>query len=199
LARGYYHRPDLTAERFVPNPFQPRERLYRTGDLARWRRDGTLEFLGRIDHQIKIRGFRIELGEIEAVLKKHPHVRELAVLAREDQTGDKRLVAYAVAQPGKALTEEELRQTARNRLPEYMVPPAFVFLENMPLTPNGKIDRKALPTPEASNREQPKDFVAPRTATETQIAAIWAEVLGLKEVGVRDDFFGLGGHSLKAV
>ncbi|HVS00913.1 MAG TPA: amino acid adenylation domain-containing protein, partial [Thermoanaerobaculia bacterium] len=186
LARGYHGRPDLTAERFVPGAGG--SRLYRTGDLARRLPDGTLEYLGRIDFQVKVRGFRIELGEVEAVLGSHPEVRESVVVAR-----DGRLVAYVVAR-GEA---QDLREHLRDRLPEYMVPSAFVFLEAFPLTPSGKVDRKALPAPEIS-RGSDGEYAAPSNPTEELLAGIWAEVLGLDRVGVRDSFFSLGGHSLLA-
>ena len=197
LARGYLNRPELTAEKFIPHPFKCGARLYRTGDLARWRADGDLEYLGRLDHQVKIRGFRIELGEIEAVLKNHPGVGATLVVAREDYSGDKRLVAYVVPRTGASVTAEELKKSIREELPEFMVPSAFLFLQSMPMTPNGKIDRKALPAPEAP--AQRNDLIAPRTSTEAQLTDIWCEVLRLKQVSVNDNFFDLGGHSLLAV
>ncbi|WCA72888.1 amino acid adenylation domain-containing protein (plasmid) [Agrobacterium tumefaciens] len=195
LARGYLNRPDLTAERFVQNPFGSGDRLYRTGDLGRWRKDGNLEFLGRADHQVKIRGFRIELGEVEAVLLSHPDVRQAVVIAHEDQTGDKRLVAYVV---GEA-SPRDLRAHILNTLPDYMTPAAFVALEAMPLTTNGKIDRAALPHPTNDNGLARADYVAPRTPTEEILAAIWADVLQVSQVGVNDNFFELGGNSLTAL
>ncbi len=194
LARGYLHRPDLTAERFVDNPFGP-GRLYRTGDLGRFQPDGTLEYLGRIDHQVKVRGFRIELGEIESVLGSHPGVREVVVVAREDRQGDPRLVAYVT---GPGLSVDELRARARSKLPDYMVPAAFVVLEALPLNPNGKVDRKALPPP-GHVAPQVEDAAGPRDDVEAKLAAIFRNVLGLSAVGVRDSFFDLGGHSLLAV
>ena len=200
LARGYLNRPDLTAEKFIPDPFgaKPGARLYKTGDLARHLPDGSIEFLGRADHQVKIRGFRIELGEIESVLRQHPAVRESIVVAEEDATGEKRLVAYVVGKRGLPPTGNELRNFLKAKLPEYMLPAAFVALEALPLTPNGKVDRRALP---ASNRTRPeleKGFVAPRTPEEELVAEIWAQVLGIERVGIYDDFFELGGHSLLA-
>ena len=197
LARGYLNRPDLTAEKFIPDPFgaEPGARLYKTGDLARYRPDGNIEFLGRADHQVKIRGFRIELGEIEAALGRHPAVREAVVLAREDAPGEKRLVAYAVADT----TTDELRRFLKEKLPEFMVPAVVVLLEALPVTPNGKVDRRALPAPDRSRPELEKAFIAPRDDLELQLAHIWEEVLGVRPVGVRDNFFELGGNSLQAV
>ncbi|WP_420127864.1 amino acid adenylation domain-containing protein, partial [Longimicrobium sp.] len=197
VARGYQHRPGLTAERFVPDPFgsEPGARLYRTGDLVRWLADGTLEFLGRTDFQVKIRGFRIELGEIEAALRSHHAVREALVLAREDAPGDPRLVAYYV---GEALDVETLRAHLSERLPEYMVPAAYVWLEAYPLTPNGKVDRKALPAPEGDAYAR-GGYEAPVGETEAALAEIWSALLGAEQVGRWDNFFELGGHSLLAV
>jgi surfactin family lipopeptide synthetase C len=195
LARGYLARPELTAEKFVSNPFGG-GRLYKTGDLARYRSEGTIEFLGRIDHQVKLRGFRIELGEIESVLRKHPAVRDCVVLAREDQRADsKRLVAYALLD--EELTTQALRRHAAAFLPDYMVPSALVVLEKLPLNGSGKIDRGALPEPAAIPTE--KVLVRPRDALETQLAAIWEKVLENAPIGVADDFFELGGNSLRAV
>lgn len=198
VARGYLNRPDLTAENFIPNPFsdEPGARLYKTGDMARYLPDGNIEFLGRVDHQVKIRGFRVELGEIEAVLAGHPKVRETAVMAREDLPGDKRLVAYFIVAQEPAPIHDELYGFLKEKLPDYMVPSAFVELKVMPLTPNGKVDRRALPAPDTSRRDSKENFVAPRTPTEEVLANIWAETLGLKRVGVYDNFFELGGHSL---
>ncbi|MDT4329580.1 non-ribosomal peptide synthetase [Methylomonas sp. MS20] len=198
IVRGYLNRPALSAERFIPDPFQAGGgRLYKTGDLARYRADGAIEFLGRIDHQVKIRGFRIELGEIEARLLQHPDVKEAAVLAREDQPGDKRLVAYLVEDQLGTLVIDELKVQLKQTLPDYMVPSAFVVLDEMPLSANGKLDRKKLPAPDIGEQLR-KPYVAPRTETETLLAEIWREVLGVEKVGVEDDFFELGGHSLLA-
>jgi acyl-coenzyme A synthetase/AMP-(fatty) acid ligase/acyl carrier protein len=201
LARGYLDRADLTAEKFIPHPFSEAagERLYRTGDLVRFLPDGALEFLGRIDDQVKIRGYRIECGEVESVLSQHEGVREAVVMAREDIPGDKRLVAYYVAFSDLGMvTHGELRNFLKERLPEYMVPSLFVELEVLPLTLNGKVDRRALPAPDKTRPELKAAFVAPRTPAEERLAAICAEVLGLERVGVHDHFFELGGHSLLA-
>jgi amino acid adenylation domain-containing protein/non-ribosomal peptide synthase protein (TIGR01720 family) len=224
LARGYRDRPDLTAERFVPDPFAaaPCGRLYKTGDLARHLPDGTVEFLGRIDHQVKVRGFRIELGEIETVLAQHPGIAHAVVLAREDTPGARRLVAYVMPRGAEHRTEdgqgaaaaadqgagsgaaggpgpEELRALLRERLPEYMVPALFVTLAAMPLTPNGKIDRRALPAPTLDRAAAERPYVAPGGRVEEALAAIWAEALGLPKVGAEDDFFALGGDSLLVI
>jgi amino acid adenylation domain-containing protein len=201
LARGYFKRPDLTAEKFVPNQFsnEPDARLYRTGDLARYRRNGQLEFLGRIDNQIKLRGFRIELGEIESALAEHANVAQAVATIREDRPGDKRLVAYVVAQHGAALSSTELRKHLQSSLPDYMLPAMFVFLDELPLTPNKKVDRRALPAPDESAAAPPTvEEQGPRTAVEELLADIWARVLGVERVGLHDNFFELGGHSLLA-
>ncbi|HEX6292327.1 MAG TPA: amino acid adenylation domain-containing protein [Herpetosiphonaceae bacterium] len=218
LAYGYLNQPALTAERFIPHPFgQPGRRLYRTGDRARYLPDGNIEFLGRSDHQIKLRGFRVEPGEIEAALRQHEAVRDVVVMVREDRPGDKRLVAYVVEQRAGAMlvpfehgrTSEqtdnrepgtptsELRTYLKDRLPDYMVPSAFVFLDALPLAPSGKVDRRALPMPEAT-RDATQTFVAPRTSVEIDIAGIWSEVLSVAQIGIHDNFFDLGGHSLLA-
>src|SRR6185312_11299295 len=198
LARGYLGRPDLTAERFVPDPWAetPGERLYRTGDLVRLLPSGDLEFLGRVDHQVKIRGFRVELREIEAALGRHPGVAEAVVTAREDVPGDLRLAAYLVPRdPGADLALAELRAFLRERLPDYMIPAAFVVLPALPLSSHGKVDRRALPAPGRA-RSAEASRVAPRTPAEEMIAAIWGELLGIDGVGATDNFFELGGHSL---
>nr|WP_244172052.1 non-ribosomal peptide synthetase [Myxococcus virescens] len=197
LAVGYVGRPELTAERFVPNPYGEGERLYRTGDVVRWLGNGTLEFLGRADTQVKVRGYRIELGEVEAVLAQHGGVNEAVVVAREDGGEGKRLVAYVTAQEGAELESSALRSHMKQRLPEYMVPSAYVVLESLPLTPNGKVDRKALPAPDTEGTASEK-YVAPRTATEKTLAAIFVDVLKVERVGLDGDFFELGGHSLLA-
>ena len=202
LARGYLNSPELTAEKFIPHPCsaEPGARLYKTGDLARYLADGSIEFLGRLDQQVKIRGFRIELGEIESVLGQHPAIREAVVIVREDIPGDKRLVAYMVEE--EQLDREhllsDLRGFVRAKLPEYMVPSAFVVLDAMPLTPNGKVDRRALPLPGHSSAELTGKVEAARTPTEELLVGIWSEVLGVKEVSIHDNFFDLGGHSLLA-
>jgi amino acid adenylation domain-containing protein len=201
LARGYLGRPELTAERFIPHPFSdtPGARLYRTGDKARWRADGTLEFLGRVDFQVKLRGFRIELGEVESALRAHPGVEDAVAVVREEMPGDKRLVAYVVASLPSQATPETLRAHLRQHLPEYMVPSAFVLLPALPLTANGKVNRQSLPAPDGRASSAAGAYVAPRDSTERQLAAIWAEVLKLERVGVTDDFFALGAHSLLAI
>jgi len=200
VVRGYLNRPQLTAEKFLFNPFRPGERMYRTGDLARYREDGRLEFLGRIDHQVKIRGYRIELGEIEAAIATHETVKQAIVLLREDTPGDKRLVAYVVMQPGQLLQEEAVRSMLRARMPEFMVPSAFIVLDKFPLTPNGKIDRKQLPKPTTKVVvEASSEYVQPENELEQLIADVWAAVLNRPKVGLNDNFFDLGGHSLLTV
>jgi acyl-CoA synthetase (AMP-forming)/AMP-acid ligase II len=199
VVRGYLGRPGLTAERFVPDPFaaEPGGRMYRTGDRARWKAEGKLEFMGRLDDQVKMRGFRIEPGEVEAAIAAYPGVREARVMMREDQPGDKRLVAYVVGEGG-GVEADALRAHLRGSLPEYMIPAAFVFLETLPLTPNGKLDRKALPAP-GSDAYAAREYEAPADETEQALAEIWAEVLRVDRVGRRDNFFALGGHSLLAM
>jgi amino acid adenylation domain-containing protein len=198
LARGYLNRSDLTAQRFVPDHLSGRTeaRLYRTGDLARFLPGRDIEYLGRVDQQVKIRGFRIELGEIEHVLCEHPQVREAVVLARDFGPGDTRLIAYLVACDGIEQSASALQAHLRAQLPEYMVPSVFVMLDALPLTNNGKLDRRALPEPAQERPELQRRYVAPRTPTERAVAEIWTEVLGLTEVGIHDNFFDLGGHSL---
>jgi amino acid adenylation domain-containing protein/FkbH-like protein len=198
LARGYLNRPQLTAEKFIRDPFraQAGARLYKTGDLCRFLPDGNIEYLGRIDHQVKIRGFRIELGEIESTLDRYAGVRQSVVMAREDIPGDKRLVAYIVPAAGEQPDADNLREHLKQSLPEFMVPSAFVFLEQFPLSSNGKIDRKVLPAPEY--KSQGHSYVAPRGATEEHVAAIWQKVLRIPQAGANDNFFTLGGHSLLA-
>ena len=200
LSRGYLNRADLTAASFIPDPFSGElgARLYRTGDLARYLPDGSVEYLGRVDHQVKLRGFRIELGEIEAVLSEHSQVRQSVVLAREETPGDKQLTAYVVLDHGATARTDELRRFLRAKLPGYMVPSAYVFLESFPLTSNGKLDRKALPAPAAGFPESTDGYAPPRTLVEEMIAGIWADVLKLERLGMHDNFFDLGGHSLKA-
>jgi amino acid adenylation domain-containing protein len=196
LARGYLNRPELTAERFIPHPFDGASgaRVYRTGDLARYREDGAIEYLGRLDHQVKLRGFRIELGEIEEVLASHPRLRAAVVIARELAKGDTRLIAYVAGdEEPKA---GELIAFLKERLPEYMVPSAFIFLPALPLSPNGKVDRAALPVPELSRPELQTPFVPPAEGVERSIAEVWSRLLGIERVGVHDNFFDLGGHSL---
>jgi len=200
VSRGYLDRAELTAQRFVADPFADGDgRLYRTGDLARRLENGDLEYLGRIDDQVKIRGFRIELGEIEAVLARHPAVRDAVVLARQDAGLDKRLVAYVVAAGRQGELIEQLKTHLRAKLPEYMVPAHYVLLDQLPLTPNGKTDRKALPAPDYGRREVERPFVAPRTATEETLAAVWAAVLGAPRVSIDDNFFELGGDSILTI
>ena len=199
VVRGYLNRPELTAQRFIANPFDPGTRLYKTGDLARYLPDGNIEFLGRIDHQVKIRGYRIELGEIEAVLGQHPSILDVTVLAREDSPGDKRLVAYIVPDPDRHPDAIEWQNHLKATLPDYMVPAAnaFVILDALPLTPNGKVDRRALPAPSWTRKGS---LVPPRTPVEQKLAKLWQEVLGLTgDISLGDNFFELGGHSLLAV
>ena len=197
VANGYLNQPELTEERFIASPFDPGGRLYRTGDQGRFLPDGNIEFLGRLDNQVKIRGFRIELGEIECLLRQHPSVAAAIVIVRKDSNGDKQLVAYlVVADPGEPPETAELREFLRKRLPDYMVPLAFVVLEKLPLTSNGKVDQKVLPAP-VFDRER-AGFVAPRSETERSVAETWSAVLNVERIGIHDDFFRLGGHSLLA-
>ena len=200
LARGYLNRPDLTAEKFIPNPHgsEPGERAYRTGDVGFYLSDGNIQYLGRADNQVKIRGFRVELGEIEAIISQYAGVQECLVLVREDAPGDKRLVAYIVTSGLTEMLVSELRNHLRSKLPEYMIPSAFVLLERFPLTPNGKVDRRALPGPENQRPDQSVAFVPPRNLSEEIVADIWSSILGVEQVGIFDNFFDLGGHSLLA-
>ena len=196
LARGYFNRPDLTSISFIANPYgSPGDRMYRTGDVVRWGADGRLEYIGRSDHQIKIRGFRIELGEIETFLAKDCTVNQVVAVVREDQLGDKRLIAYLVPETGEEIDLTELRQSARNKLPAHMVPSAFVILDALPLTPNKKIDRKALPEPDIMKGDQSRE---PRTPQEEILCDLYKQVLGVSQIGIDDSFFDLGGHSLLA-
>jgi acyl carrier protein len=196
VTAGYLHQAEKTAERFLKNPFSPNpdSRMYRTGDLARYLAGGNVEFLGRADDQVKIRGFRIELGEIEAILGQHPAVRQAVVLARADQRGEKRLLGYVVARDA-SLTADTLRGYLKEQLPEYMVPQALLLVAKLPLNPNGKIDRQALPEPE---QVEAKAYLAPQTPTEKVVAGIWTEVLRRDRISTHDNFFDLGGHSLMA-
>jgi len=197
VARGYRNRPDLTAERFVPDPFgEEGGRLYRTGDLGRFLANGEIAFLGRRDDQIKIRGYRIELNEINAVLREHPAVQASVVIAREDSPGDKRLVAYLIARAHSQRDEQSVRESIRRRLPDYMEPTTFVWMESLPLTPNGKVDRARLPIPKMEEGDRERAFIAPRTEIEETLAGIITEVLKVPRVSVDDDFFHLGAHSL---
>ena len=207
LARGYLNRPELTKEKFiqldVPADWHTAEftekqlRLYRTGDIARYRRDGIIEILGRADNQVKLRGFRIELGEIEAVLSRHPDVNECIVVLREDVPGDKRLVAYLIVRENK-INSGDLRRHIKSFLPEYMIPSAFVLINEWKLTPNGKIDRKNLPSPEGAYIPAETEFIAPRTPLEEKLVEIWLNLLRQEKIGITDNFFDLGGHSLLA-
>jgi acyl carrier protein len=198
LARGYLGRPGMTAERFVPDPVsgEPGARLYRTGDRARRRADGVLEFLGRVDDQVKIRGFRVEPGEVEAALRAHPAVSQAAVVAREDAPGDRRLAAYVAPRSGGSVDAPELRAYLAARLPEHLVPSSVTVLDRLPLNPSGKVDRRALPAPDAA--VPAAGFVEPAGGSQAAVAEIWSEVLGAERVGAHDNFFDLGGHSLRA-
>ncbi|MDQ2869302.1 MAG: amino acid adenylation domain-containing protein [Acidobacteriota bacterium] len=199
LARGYLNRPELTAEKFVRDPFRTdKARMYKTGDRGRFLPGGDIQFLGRLDDQVKIRGFRIEIGEVEAAVARHPEVDACVVSARSEESGDKRLVGYVVARGGAQLSVLQLRDFLKITLPDHMIPATFVFLDALPLTPNGKIDRKALPAPEPSRTSAGDSFVAPRNPVEEALSRIWGQVLGIERVGVFDNFFDLGGHSLLA-
>src|SRR5581483_6817317 len=201
LSMGYINDAELTCQKFIPSPFsaQAGKRLYKTGDLARWHADGNMEFLGRDDSQVKIRGFRIELGEIEAVLRQHPSVEHAIVQAYGDIPKDRRLIAYIVPQKGQTTTDTELHTFLQKYLPEYMVPAAFLFLDILPVTANGKLDRRKLPAPDFSAAQQSNPFVAPRDAEELQLSLLWEEVLQVSPISITANFFDLGGHSLLAV
>ena len=198
LAKGYLHRPELTAERFVQNPFDSAGKLYRTGDLARWLPDENLEYIGRADHQVKLRGFRIELGEIETAIEQVPHVRQAIVMVREDTPNDQRLTAYVTLRDGANVEHKDIRAALSSRLPEYMVPSQWLFLSEFPLTPNRKVDRRALPVPD-NDRADAALSAPPTTESEIKVAEIWQDLLNRKRVGVNDNFFDLGGHSLLVV
>jgi amino acid adenylation domain-containing protein len=199
LAKGYLNRPELTAERFIPNPFVncAEERLYKTGDLARFLPDGNVDFLARIDNQVKIRGFRVELGEVRSVLGHHPDILEAVVIVRQDAPGTKRLAAYIVLKNAQAHSITSIRRFVAEKLPSYMVPSDFVILDSLPLTPNGKVDYQALPIPTTRPKIE-GEFVGPRTPVEELLVKIWAEVLNFNEIGIHDNFFELGGNSLLA-
>jgi acyl-coenzyme A synthetase/AMP-(fatty) acid ligase/aryl carrier-like protein len=198
VTRGYFARPELTAEKFIPDPFSARAgaRLYKTGDRARYLPGGDVEFLGRTDQQVKIRGYRVELREIEQTLLRHPAVREVAVVAQEDVAGDKRLLAYVVPVAAASVAGNDLRDHARTTLPDYMMPAAFILLDALPLSPNGKLDRRALPTADSFAAEPTAAHVMPQSEAEKMIATVWREALHIEHVSVRDNFFDLGGHSL---
>ena len=198
VTRGYWRRPDLTAERFVSNPFEPERHdiLYRTGDLVRYRDNGEIEFIGRTDQQVKIRGFRIELGEIETVLGTHPAINEAVVVARRDRADNPQLVAYVVVKPGLSVSQQELKIHARKKLPDYMIPQAMSFMSAMPLTPNGKTDRKALPAPNLNSIQSTENHRRPSTELEGIIVELWKDSLGLDAVGLQVNLFDLGANSL---
>ncbi|MBN1238806.1 MAG: AMP-binding protein, partial [Gammaproteobacteria bacterium] len=200
VARGYVGRPDLTAEKFIPDPHagSAGARLYRTGDRVRWLPDGRLEYLGRLDDQVKLRGFRIELGEIEAALAEHPAVAASCAVLREDRPGDRRLAAYVVMAPGAADAVRDLRSSLERKLPPHMVPNFIVPLDALPLTVNGKVDRRALPAPAGLRAGLRAEYEAPESPAEAALASLWRDVLGTERVGAHDDFFELGGHSLLA-
>jgi amino acid adenylation domain-containing protein len=200
LAKGYFNRPELTKQKFIPNPFSDEvgARLYKTGDKARYLPDGNIEFIGRIDDQVKIRGFRVEFGEIEAALNKHPQIGQAIVTVKTETAGEKSLIAYIVLLQEQAVTTLELRQFLQNQLPDYMIPAAFVRLDTLPLNHNGKVDRHALPEPDENSYALNKTFVPPRTPAEELLTKIWVELLGIEKIGIYDNFFNLGGHSLLA-
>lgn len=201
LAKGYFNLPEMTKDRFLPDPFSPVKgaRMYRTGDLVQQTEEGKLEFLNRVDSQVKIRGFRIELGEIESAITQYPTIDNNVVIVREDTPGDKKLVAYIIKKENQETDISDLRQFLKTKIPDYMVPSSFVFIDQFPLTPNGKIDRKVLPPPQESAAQQSKEYVAPATETEKKLAAIWSEILKIKQIGTDEDFFEIGGHSMIAV
>jgi acyl-coenzyme A synthetase/AMP-(fatty) acid ligase/acyl carrier protein len=201
VGRGYWHQPELTREKFILDPFcvQPGARLYKSGDLARYRPDGVIEYVGRMDHQIKIRGQRVELGEIEAIIQDYPGVRENVVIMREDPSGDKQLIAYLVVRDKPDPSISELRSFVKQHIPEHMVPSAFVFVGSLPLSPNGKLDRSALPDPQKTRAELNNHYVEPSSPDEIVLARIWAGVLDVDKIGLQDNFFELGGHSLLAL
>ena len=200
VASGYLNKPELTADKFIFHSFngEPAQRLYKSGDLARYLPDGNIDFLGRADNQVKVRGYRIELGEIECLLKQHPAVDKSVALVREDNPGDRRLVAYVVSKQQSPPTVSELCSFLRKKMPEYMVPSVFIFLDTLPLTANGKVNRQSLPVPDQSRPDLEHAFVAARTAVEKVLAKIWGDILKLERVGIDDNFFELGGHSLLA-
>ena len=200
LAQGYLNQPEITAEKFVPHPFglKAGTRLYKTGDVARYLPNGTIEFLGRLDHQMKLRGFRIEPGEIESALRQYQRVNEAAVILREDVPGDKRLVAYVTPTEGVTVKPAEMRNYLKGQVPDYMVPSTIVVLDSMPLTANGKIDPKRLPLPDQSDSVSERNYIPPSTDVERTLAEMWCQLLQLNRVGIHDDFFELGGHSLLA-
>jgi len=199
LARGYLRKPELTAQAFIPDPFSGVEgaRLYKTGDRVRYLSDGNVEYLGRVDDQVKIRGFRVELGEIETVLRQYPKVQEAVVLAREDIPGEKQLVAYLVPRNEQALAAGDIREFLKENLPDYMIPSIFVILEALPLTSSGKVNRRALPEPDGARLGGTEEFVAPESTIEKKLAEIWGEVLRVDRISIYDNFFDLGGHSLR--
>jgi acyl-coenzyme A synthetase/AMP-(fatty) acid ligase len=199
LARGYANRPELTAEKFVDLPGEAGRRFYRTGDLARYRSDGNIDCLGRLDFQVKVRGFRVELGEIEAVLLQHDALINAVVVATSDGSGEAALVAYCVPRPNSTADGDALRRHLELKLPEYMIPALFMFMPALPTTPNGKIDRRALPEPQFASAAEPDVYRAPTTPTEGMLCEVFADVLHVKQIGVNDDFFRLGGRSLEAV
>src|SRR5262249_6426963 len=200
LGRGYLNHPEWTSEKWLPNPFgEPGSRLYRSGDLARHRSDGSILYLGRTDHQVKIRGFRIETSEIESTLGQCPGVRETVVSVHEDAHGEKRLVAYVVGEHGQAPAVSQMRSHLQQTLPEYMTPSFFIILPEMPLTPNGKLDRRALPPPDESRPESEEAYVPAQTPEQEILAAVWMSVLGLERIGIRDNFFASGGDSIRSL